>query len=77
MFLKHSSCKPLKNRFVIAKSGCCILLLITADKLHSTFGVVEDAGFEDTSIKDFIGFAINYFLVKQQEFSWRKRDNYG
>lgn len=27
--------------------------------------------FEDTSILDFIKYAVNYFFVEQQEFRWR------
>jgi hypothetical protein len=57
--------------FIFSKSGFSLPIAFTIAY------AILCVRFEDTGIKDFIGFAFNYFLVKQQEYSWRKCDNYG
>jgi hypothetical protein len=59
------------------------ILLMVSIFIYSQSGILIPAGFsiafavlcvrfDDMSVKDFISYAFNYFLVKQQEFQWRK-----
>ncbi len=51
--------------FAFAQTGFSIPLVIT---LAYAFLAIR---FEDTSILDFLKYAVRYFFVEQQEFRWR------
>lgn len=51
--------------FAMVQTGFSIPLVIT---LAYAFLAIR---FEDTSILDFIKYAVRYFFVEQQEFRWR------
>ena len=51
--------------FAMSQTGFTIPLIVTL-----VYGFLA-IRFEDTSILDFIKYAVNYFLVEQQEFRWR------
>ena len=51
--------------FAMSQTGFTIPLIVTL-----VYGFLARR-FEDTSILDFIKYAVNYFLVEQQEFRWR------
>jgi len=52
--------------FIFSKTGFAVPIAVSI-----AFAILC-VRFEETSIKDFIGYSMNYFLVKQQEFVWRK-----
>ena len=51
--------------FAMSQTGFTLPVIIT---LVYAFLAIR---FEDTSILDFIKYAVNYFFIEQQEFRWR------
>ena len=51
--------------FAMSQTGFTIPLIVTL-----VYGFLA-IRFEDTSILDFIKYAVNYFFVEQQEFRWK------
>ena len=56
---------PLISVFAMAQIGFTVPLVIT---LAYAFLAIR---FEDTSILDFLKYAVKYFFVEQQEFRWK------
>lgn len=57
--------------FALSQTGITFPIVITV-----AYGFLA-IRYEDTSILDFIKYAINYFLIEQQEYRWKLTDKGG
>ena len=57
--------------FALSQTGITFPIVITV-----AYGFLE-IRYEDTSILDFIKYAVNYFLIEQQEYRWKLTDKGG
>ena len=57
--------------FALSQTGITVPIVITV-----AYGFLA-IRYEDTSILDFIKYAVNYFLIEQQEYRWKLTDKGG
>ena len=57
--------------FALSQTGITLPIVITI-----AYGFLA-IRYEDTSILDFIKYAVNYFLIEQQEYRWKLTDKGG
>lgn len=57
--------------FALSQTGITFPIVITV-----AYGFLA-IRYEDTSILDFIKYAVNYFLIEQQEYRWKLTDKGG
>lgn len=57
--------------FALSQAGITFPIVITV-----AYGFLA-IRYEDTSILDFIKYAVNYFLIEQQEYRWKLTDKGG